>query len=108
LTKEIIGDSRVVYDEIKIIEGNFTRKFTVYENDFIDDAIDVTVQNKMLPLGVRYLHRVNKGGLVATVDIPKTVSNKFFFMQMVISRVYPSRIPHRKCSVHEHVDAVWP
>ncbi|XP_060856834.1 uncharacterized protein LOC132934536 [Metopolophium dirhodum] len=72
LTKEIIGDSRVVYDEIKIIEGNFTRKFTVYKNDFIDDAIDVMVQNKMLPLGVRYLHRVNKDGLVATVDVPKT------------------------------------
>jgi len=78
LTKEIIGDSRVVYDEIKIIEGNFTRQFTEYENDFIDDAIDVTVQNKMLPLGVRYLHRVNKDGHVATVDIPKTVSNQRF------------------------------
>lgn len=76
MTKEIIGDSRVVYDEMKIIEGNFTRKFTVYENDFIDDAIDVMVQNKVLPLGVRYLHRVNKDGLVATVNVPKTVSNR--------------------------------
>jgi len=76
--KEIIGDSRVVYDDIKIIEGNFTRKFTVYENDFIDDAIDVTVQNKVLPLGVKYLHRVNKDGHVATVDVPKIVRNIFF------------------------------
>lgn len=80
LTKEIIGDSRVVYDDKRIIEGNFTRKFSVYENRFIDDAIDLTVQNKMLPLGVRYLHRVNNESHVTTTNIPNIVSKKFSFV----------------------------
>lgn len=76
LTKEIVGDSRVVYDDRKIVEGNFTRKFSVYENDFLDDAIDVTVQNKMLPLGVRYLHRVNNESHAAAADSPNVVRNE--------------------------------
>ncbi|VVC30431.1 Hypothetical protein CINCED_3A001550 [Cinara cedri] len=70
MTKEIVGDSRVVYDEVKIIEGNFTRKFSVHETYFLDDAIDVTVQNKMLPLGVKYLHRINNESHVATTTSP--------------------------------------
>lgn len=62
-----------MYDDKRIIEGNFTRRFSVYENDFLDDAIDVTVQNKMLPLGVNYLHRVNNDGHVVTSDSPNVV-----------------------------------
>lgn len=77
MTKEIVGDSRVVYDETKIIEGNFTRKFSVHNKDFLDDAIDLTVQNKMIPLGVKYLHRVNIESHVATNTFPNVVSNSF-------------------------------
>lgn len=76
LTKEIVGDSRVVYDDKKIIEGNFTRKFSVYENNFIDDAIDLTLQNKILPLGIRYLHRVNNESHVATASLPNIVRTR--------------------------------
>lgn len=78
MTKEIIGDSRVIYDDKKIIEGNFTRRFSVYENNFVDDAIDLTVQNKILPLGIRYLHRVNNESHVATESLPNIVCNNYF------------------------------
>lgn len=78
--KEIVGDSRVVYDDTKIIEGNFTRKFSIYENNFIDDSIDLTVQNKMLPLGVKYLHRVNNEGHVATEELPNVVRRDLFVL----------------------------
>lgn len=82
LTNKIVGDSRVVYDEKKIIEGNFTRKFSRHGKNFMDDNIDLTVQNKMLPLGVRYLCRTNNESHVATENSPKIVSNDyecFFF-----------------------------
>ncbi|XP_025406452.1 uncharacterized protein LOC112680523 [Sipha flava] len=71
LTNKIVGDSRVIYDDKKIIEGNFTRRFSRHEDNFMDDNIDLTVQNKMLPLGVRYLCRTNNESHVATENSPK-------------------------------------
>lgn len=79
LTKEIVGDSRVMYDDRIIIEGNFTRKFSTYEIEFLDDFVDLTVQNKMLPLGVKYLHRINNETHVITSSSPNIVSSHFHF-----------------------------
>lgn len=73
MKKEIVGDSRVVYDDRKIIEGNFTRKFSTRDDGFIDDFIDLVVQNKVLPLGVKYLHRVNNESHVVTAISPNAV-----------------------------------
>lgn len=85
LTKEIVGDSRVVYDDKKIIEGNFTRKFSRYGDEFMDDNIDLTVQNKMLPLGVRYLYRSNNESHVVTESSPKIVRITTIFLFLFLS-----------------------
>ncbi|XP_050528812.1 uncharacterized protein LOC126898616 isoform X2 [Daktulosphaira vitifoliae] len=70
IVKEIIGDSKITYDNKTIIQGNFTRKFTNHSDGFVDDLIDLTVQSKFIPLGMKYLHRTNNGSRLVVPERP--------------------------------------